>query len=240
MTLTMHRFGQGAFNGPTTLYSISECPTSNNRMFRPLGNAHGLAIMGDEVVGSHVTRLLFTSSPTAVLRRVIAVVINSIKCHAFWRVAHISYKVIESVPATAYANSSAAIAAVTGFRGVIATLKHRSPYLVNRLSRISVGVYSTRHTPTRLCVSAGEVSGGQHDFGRTFTEADPEDASVLILSNRHNRCEFPKGSSGKVFRFVGDWYNFMSHLILHMNRVVRWRVVGTARTPILPQGVCHG
>ena len=65
--------------------------------------------------------------PAAVLRRVVAVVVDAIQFLSLWAMPHIGIEVIELLPYGADLNPAPAIIRVLGILWITASLRHRPP-----------------------------------------------------------------------------------------------------------------
>jgi hypothetical protein len=80
---------------------------------------------------SSVDRLLFASGPFAIVRRVIAIVVDSLYCQSDRRKPHIRQKVLETFPALANLYSSSAIILESLDRWVSTSVTHGLPHIVD-------------------------------------------------------------------------------------------------------------
>lgn len=92
-----------------------------------VAHAHRFAKDSDKHRASPVNGLLFAGSPSAIVRRVTARIINSVKRHAFGFSAHVGKKTFERLPPVAHGNSATAVISEFATTWVLASLTDSTP-----------------------------------------------------------------------------------------------------------------
>lgn len=95
-----------------------------------------------------VTDLLLLSRPSAVLRRVAKIVVNSIQGRACWLWSHVGVEGTEGIPLFADRNAATSIVFVSGIPDIGAATPHRHPRTKLRRSSHAVNrLVGNRHFP---------------------------------------------------------------------------------------------
>ncbi len=103
------------------------------RFLREFGNRIGRAVPGDSERNSTVSLLLLAATPFAILRRVIAVVVDSVQRVSIWARPHVSNEIGKTVlPSIANSNSSAAVITPLRIIRLSAAIQHPLPNIVKR------------------------------------------------------------------------------------------------------------
>jgi len=109
---------------------------------------------------SGIKRLLASCGPSAILRGVWAIVVNSINRHSWRPITHISVKGFERIsPFVAYVNSSAAIIFPIFCVWICAALDHGGPSVVDRLKSFISHMYSSNDGVHIVNQFNGECNG---------------------------------------------------------------------------------
>jgi len=131
-------FGEYLSRGPSEPKSLVDCIAMKASFLGPLRNSLCKPFVGYFDVAAAVVGLLFSSGPLAVFRRVIFIVINSLKGVPLWARPHIFFKHKEFVPSGANLNSTASIVSVLASVWVTAPSTHSKPYFMDRRERFAV------------------------------------------------------------------------------------------------------
>jgi len=99
----------------------------NSRLCTPLGDIESNSIMGDESATSLVICLFMYGGPSAIVRRVVSVVIDPIQRCVFWPIAHIGMERREVKPTITHTNTTSAPTNKLAVFGIVTTLYHRFP-----------------------------------------------------------------------------------------------------------------
>jgi len=109
---------------------------------------------------SSITSLFQSSRPSAIIRRIGAVVIDPLDCHARWSRAHIGNENLKVAPPLTDGNAAAPVGRIVFIARVAASLLHRLPYMPqscishSMLSRAQGG----KHIPQAPTASANSRS----------------------------------------------------------------------------------
>lgn len=169
--------------------SFSYCHNTNSKMSRPFCNGHGEAMCCIPHISSPVVALLLLSSPPAIRRLIVPVVINSIDAIPRTRPwPHVSQKRLERVPPSlANANTSPTVQRVSFIRECIASGIHPNPRPI--LWRSGHPVTCTRlnlKASARFNFVSSNCSSGKSCFISTNTNTFPYLRSPLVMSIRTN------------------------------------------------------
>lgn len=97
----------------------------------PLSDVHGSSIKGDMPVVSLVIGLLSITRPSAVIRRIWAVVVDALNGKAVWAWPHISQEVFKRLlPAVTNRNTASSVSGIGRRFWVSATFDHAAPTLI--------------------------------------------------------------------------------------------------------------
>lgn len=123
------RSGQGFVNCPTLRQSRNDRSTRDTCAPGPILDAHGLAIHGEKARFARVQNLLSARSPSAVVRRIRAVVVDAVDRMVLrWPRTHVGKKVSERVaPTFADENASASVVGIGDVVPVVAASVHGHP-----------------------------------------------------------------------------------------------------------------
>ncbi len=132
MKLLVNGLAQGVGDRPAKLKSRNDSSIRYPRDLRPFCHGHGLSPQCDEATSSHISGLIFSSRPTAVVGRVAFLVVNALKGVLRRRArTHVFQKRCEAIfPAGADQNVAGSVVVVVGILGIVATLNHTLPSIV--------------------------------------------------------------------------------------------------------------
>ena len=85
-----------------------------------------------------IISLFFTGGPTAIFRRIVAVIVDAVNCKSFGARPHIGVEIVKVVPSITYFYAVAAVMYVTCAFWVIASFVHSAPDIVFRRMRHTV------------------------------------------------------------------------------------------------------
>ena len=212
--LSLYRFCQRAFYGPTT-----ENPTVQRLIFdsnfgSPSGKTHCISHVRYQSVSASVPSLLFCGSPTTIPRLVAFRAIDSVVAVRFgWFLAHIGVEVLERfLPSLAYCNAVSAVVRKGFHVLVVAALLHCLPrsvfWRVNHTvlsftaCLAAMAIFPERGSLDRFFGSAGAstqpigsfrwVIDGFFDY-RPFTELLP--SQVFEIGSATSRIRFRHAKS---------------------------------------------
>lgn len=195
------RFKNGPLGGPTSFEAVSDCGGLNAGYTRPLSNCFSNAVYGRRSVAPCVVRLLAGRSPSAVLRRVVAIVIYSVYCFAVGLFAHVFKKIIKGFePSIANRYAPAPVFSVLPVIGVGATLFHVAPYAESWSSGFSVCGPSP--TTARFIAPVRDVRASQHNLVVALkAKKTPPQRTVRVTEFNHLKARV-HGSNNKF-----SWYS---------------------------------
>lgn len=132
-----YRCLKGLIDWPASIKSMLQCIACYASYFSPLRKAFGFAFVSNKPVLSGVSHLFRASSPTAVIRRVRPIIINSVYRMFFrWSDAHICHESLKrTFPTVANINPSAAVIAKIFISWVFASANHINPDSVSSGTR---------------------------------------------------------------------------------------------------------
>lgn len=171
--------------------------------FTPFQQCHSFASKLHKNGGALIDRLLKQCGPSAIVRCIVAVVVNAVD-RMIWRrrQTHICQEIIKQLPSVTHFNAAAAVIRVGRFFRVIATFFYSLPYLINRRSRASVSASNLdgsfqSQTPTRLRVTIAKARACHLSQLPTFTFAPPLNVTKTIASGKSQNRQAPKYLSGR-------------------------------------------
>jgi hypothetical protein len=131
MMINLKRLHHGPFNIP-----VAKSPPhnllANSQFFCPLNARLGYSVIGNIHVISGVSSLLFTRGPSAIIGRIVTIIINSInRIFAGQSFPHIGIKVFKGVsPAITNSNTSSTITRIIRIIRIGTTIDKSSPYSI--------------------------------------------------------------------------------------------------------------
>lgn len=154
--------------------------------------------------------LLFICRPSAIVRAVWSVIVDSVNC-PFWpaqtsshrAVPHVGEKQWEAIPSLANRYASAAVIFVVFTVWIVASVAHIKPYMVNRVSPQSVGCIFRNSdigskAAARLSVAFAGIVGGRFGGFTTITIKNPYHAVTGSLGSWVYGQEFSEALSSDV------------------------------------------
>ena len=149
-----------------------------------------------------VVALLQASSPTAIARFVIPVIVDSLDGATIRSLAHVTEEAKEAQPFITNGNPTTAPVFVVRQFGISASLHHTRPRIVGRGSDVAMLVWRHEimpHAAARLAKAATEIAGKYSDFGAAVACALPHDAA--LCARESGGYKSPESLSGKVVEF---------------------------------------
>jgi len=105
-----NRGDQGSVQGPSTSQSVVDCSFTESAYAVPLCDGVRHAVPLDDMIRAAVIGLLDWSAPSAIVRRVRAVIVNPVERCAFWLRPHVPKEACEvAAPFSAHRNTSPAV-----------------------------------------------------------------------------------------------------------------------------------
>jgi hypothetical protein len=172
-----------SFNGPSVPQSVEQCVVVDVDAFGPVGDAHAYAGVGHDFVTPRISTLLSTCRPSAVVRRIRAIVVDAVQAISDRARTHICKKIKERSPAIYDGNSSSAIVIKAIVVRISAALDHvvPDPYFTFRKFVFALLTFveefsSQAAAATRTVIS--KVSSADDCFVSAGTAAPPHPAIV--------------------------------------------------------------
>jgi hypothetical protein len=237
----MNLLRQRTLHAPASAKPAAYRTGSYTKKTRPLGKAHRLATMFDDMASLFIEALFRQWNPLAVLWGVRAVVVNSLNRVLRGRLSpHVSEKVLECQPPVANANAPAAIRVVAIGARILAPINHPAPRRVFRDSpAVPTPPVSCRPTRKQLPVEASATLGVTADERTTIdyllfpalTLTQPRHlVGKLNLCLRNGR-EAAKDLPGNVFARTTPWSTIaVSHNFLLVRNCGQGRRCVTSAT----------
>lgn len=188
----------------TFCVSHSESAIRQSKMLRPLGERHGLPVIGQPNIIAFVDSLYFAARPLAIFLAVVAVVVFALKGPAFWRQTHVSVEVLKLTPSLTHFYTATAVVTESMHIGIGAPAMHSVPHVVN-----GCFAHAVRSSSIPCCVLAGKAaarggiatpevacSNGSFFSARAFTK--PFGRALSASINVPNGREVPILSSANV------------------------------------------
>lgn len=124
-------FGQDSLNRPAVMQSAGDDTFAPSESIRPLLHIHGFTVECQQSVVAPVVGLLFGGCPSAVIRRVVAVVVDAIKPSARRRITHVGIESCERfAPSVADADATRTVANEGRVFFAVAAAQHAAPCAV--------------------------------------------------------------------------------------------------------------
>jgi hypothetical protein len=167
----IHSHADALLGRPTALQAIPDRRHRHTGFARPIGQRLRAARSGDEPHITPVASLLTVGRPTAVFRRVVAVVVDAVDrersapseaAQTFRPRSHVGEEVLERLPPRAHPDPAPAVVSVRVVSRVLATPPHVEPHAVFGRVRRSVPESASAarfvaKAPARLSATIGQV-----------------------------------------------------------------------------------
>lgn len=158
-------------NRPAICNARAKCIPSDANNFRPFTNGLGFAFIGKKMINSAVALLLLVCAPSAIVRTIAKIVVESINCISSWRLSHVGKKVRKIKPAITDGDTTASIILVGLIFWIITALFYSKPNNVKPRFRLPMfGVIKTH------------VGGA---CGRAFITKAATGSNFICLKMRH-------------------------------------------------------
>jgi hypothetical protein len=151
----------------------------NAKFLRPIGQCQGSALVGQAEVSSLVAVLGYCRGPSAIRRRVRAVIVDAIKgVVARWARPHVGVEPLKRLPLGTHGDAPSAIVLEVGMLPICAARPHLAPRLVFGGVREAVCCHQglgpiAAVAPTREDGSAPQVARVDRGRRAAVTAADP-------------------------------------------------------------------
>jgi hypothetical protein len=202
---------KNSFNWMAFGMAHSKSPVWQSEMFSPLRKSHGFALVRQPYVISLIDALNFAARPFAIFLAVMAVIVSTLKRHAFGRQSHICVEVLKLVPALADSNPASAVSFKAFDVGIAASIEHGIPHkmdwsFAHAVSSVSVSRrISATETAARLRVSISKTCSNHLGFVSAIAVAQPSSRTrANAPRNSADSHQLSKPLSSKV-DFVHAW-----------------------------------
>ena len=165
--------------------SIVDCMVVNARDFRPLSDSFTYTFKLDKMVRASISGLLFFRRPSAVLGRIIKVVINPVeRVMDAGPIAHIGYKLAKSLPLSAYSYASSSIPVVVVSFRVAASGFHGGPCTILACFAKHMRGYSGfMGAPAGGSLPHGQTVQPNYSFDSANTSTSPRERPSALVVN---------------------------------------------------------
>lgn len=198
-TLLLHWLAQGVGWSPAKAKAVIDCYVRNSGSLRPLGHGKRQAAGGEFYRLSAVANLLSRSRPAAVLRAVIAVVVNAVdRVLGTWLRPHVGKEVLKRFqPSLADCDASTAVAGEFVVVSAVASAIDRLPARMLRSPSHAVSAFALTcplclPASARLGVPTAEMCAEYSRFFSALTKADPSRFSVFAVLPTTQHIQPPK------------------------------------------------
>ncbi len=198
-------FRQHSINRPSVAQSAADGPLRYIKPFCPFGYRQRFAAEGKAMVLSGICVLLGDCCPSAIFRRVRAIVIDTIKRAPCWTFAHISDEVGEGfAPSLADDNTARPIPLVRFIARGIASRNHLGVSIPQVMGRVSMRgiVLSCRiwtQAPATLGSTSCELCAFDLALIAAIAEAIPDRTATTINMGERDGEQTAKPLTGNVF-----------------------------------------
>lgn len=199
------RFGESALNRPSVTQSITDGLSRYPKTTAPLRNRHRLTTIGEVVILSCVAVLLRDCRPTAILRRVRSVIIDTVYRAPIGAIAHIGKEVGERLsPSVADGNATRPVPLVGLVTGAVASRNHLRISVPQVMGRIPVCgvVFSCRiwtQATATFRFSCGDFRAFYLALGATIARAVPDCAAAFVQVRERDDSQTAKPLTSNVF-----------------------------------------
>lgn len=180
---------KNASDRPAGMEALRNQALVNPQNLSPLRNGQRLPGMRQPHACAAIVSLSSAGGPYAIIRLIVAIIIESLKRMSCWRLAHVSEEVFELSPSGAYVDTSAAIAIKAICGRVAASFFHVQPCFVCRRSTHSMSLAAIRcqlapQTAAGFSFPATQGTGGCLCGATAVTCACPARAASLGISGQ--------------------------------------------------------
>jgi len=131
---------KSGFYAPSASQSFIKSVSVNAKFNTPLSNCKIKPIIFKSTIGSGVVGLLFASSPSAIILGIPKAIVNTLKSHAFWPIAHITRKNLKTCsPFFTNSNPPATVVLVKFMGRIVTSIFNVLPNRIKRSLAFAVG-----------------------------------------------------------------------------------------------------
>lgn len=127
----MNRLSECLLHRPSVAKSAPQSSRADAKSRSPIGKQQSFAAKSDALSSSGVEALLLGGSPSAILRAVVASIIDPLKGHTFRRMPHVGKEVLELVPSLTDADSTRTVFFEAGNARIMASTNHVVPAAID-------------------------------------------------------------------------------------------------------------
>ena len=200
----LHGFSQGAAHTPAPAQAHVDGGAIDAGPFGPGGYGQRFAFVGEQLGGALVAGLLRAGSPSAVIRRVRTVVVDSVEAGSNGPSTHIGVEVRKRVlPPLAHLYAAPPVAFVVGALGVVTTCFHALPSAVFGRSEHAVCLGPSRENLSDVAAAALDPTGFEFAAvdlagGPTVADAKPVISTTPLGGGSANRPAIEPSSGREV------------------------------------------
>jgi hypothetical protein len=169
-------------------------------LFTPLFKSEGVSIKAVKTRRSPISYLLGPRCPSAVIRLIVAVIVNALNAHPVRRLTHISKEIVKAFPPIThgYASSSVVLKDVAVF--VLASLAHPTPNIVSRSPRQTVpfGGAFCQKAAAGLGFASSDISAIALNNVAALAPKAPDSAATPPATYALNGCEPTKNHASHI------------------------------------------
>lgn len=158
------------------------------KVFGPLGHRKYTTVKAETTILPRIVALLWTCSPSAVIRRVSTLIINSLKRVAeAWTLSHIYQEIGSRFPSFANRNTPAAVISECGVLGVLTAIHHMCPRRIFRRLKhavlsLSLPLKLALIAPTRNTTAILEALATHNFLSAAFASTQPARRGATTVS----------------------------------------------------------
>lgn len=199
------RFGESALNRPSVTQSITDGLSRYPKTTAPLRNRHRLTTIGEVVILSCVAVLLRDCRPTAILRRVRSVIIDTVYRASVRTLAHVGKEAGERLaPSGTDGNATRPISLVRFVARGVASRNHLAISVPQVMSRVPMRrvVFSRcigAQAAAASCFSCGNFRAFYLAVCTAVALAVPDCAAAFIQVRERDDSQAAKPLTGNVF-----------------------------------------
>lgn len=217
---------QRLFGRPAKFQPLVNLAPINAERFRPFGKRLGLAERLNEYAVALVSGLFRWRGPSAVIRAVVGIYVNSVnRVSASWCGSHVDKEALKLVPLLANLDAAPAVVWVILAVSIVAASHHICPGLVflgllsgagMAVRGVGFGSCLPLKASARSCVPVGQLRSINNGFSTAVAPAKPVGTSTTNFSKfQHSKCM--EGLSRKIKPF---WHFVTSKCVTGMGA---WR-----------------
>lgn len=221
--------GERFFDAPSSFQSVANKLLTNPCFIRPFSRGHRYTVEGEGSTSASVISLLLLGFPSAILKTIVAIIINSTEGVKFRRlISHVVNKGLKIMPRFSNNNSTPTVAGIFFAVWVVAPLMHTVKGVIFWRSMPSMNSASTAglfyfKASTRFSDSRMKVSGIHLGECPTRTRAEPSSLFRVQSRRERNNSEPSESLTGAVDKVVSS-HNILHKILSTMNaRKVTWK-----------------